>query len=54
MTYAIILKTTFLPGLKAELSHIPHHNEVAINVADDIIYRNVDGKIVAYKPITEK
>lgn len=46
----IINKHSNLPGAKPSLDALWYDNAIAINYADDIIYRNVDGVIVAYKP----
>jgi hypothetical protein len=51
MTYHVIPKQTSTPGLVPTLEQLAHHNEVAINTADDVIYRNVNGVIVKYQPV---
>ncbi len=45
----LVPKRCSQPGLPATLDDLPMHDEVAINTADDVIYRNVDGVVIKYE-----
>jgi len=52
MKYLVLPMRTSIPGLKPTSDNL-RDGELAINYADDIVFRNVDGKIIEYKPVNE-
>lgn len=54
MKYHVIPTTCHLPGIVPPPERILYHNEVVINVVDDVIYRNVNGTIIKYVREQEK
>ncbi len=51
--WIFIPMSTSIKGKAATLEQLPVENMVAVNMADDKIYRNVHGRVVCYVPEKE-